>query len=287
MQAQTVALAWVVSLRSRDAARATDVTITAPTGTGTAQTVIAATVDALPFIYIEPRASQSSAETEVTIRLAVGAVAACDVMSISCFAISRGQLAQSSTDHGIDDYSVSPRQPIFDGGSGTGRSLGEALRVTQTAITTARRVGLFQLGLPDNSGDAIQLVSAVYLALYTGGVQCLARKLYTSSTTGTVSCKALAWASSTAGGGTYATMRVNTTSGGTGVTTLALGTSGARLTTTPTWYPNNAATFSVACEDLTTSDGLRGAAWDEVTFDALVNAGPATVYIATISGWEA
>lgn len=291
LQAQTVALTWEVQLRSLAGLGAASaiVAITTPTsGSSVSYTVPAGSALTLPHTirHVEQRTSQSASEVEINIRLAP-TVNDVEVLSISCWAIPRAALDRTSTEYGIDQATQGPRQDIFVDPSSGGRSLNALMLDAVIASTTARRIGLLHLGLPDASGDAFQVTGAMG-ALYAGGGPILTRKIGRAATTGTVSCRVLAWAS--VGGTTWGTLQIDTTSGGVGTATIPLGSAGAKLTTTPTWYPlvaDAAKTFSVDCEDLTEPDGLPGSTFDDVSFQASLDGAAATIYIATISCWEA
>ena len=278
LQAQTVALLWLVNARSLDAAgRPTAITLRAPYGSGTTTTYVAnGQRGSRPLQYVQALTSQTTSAQELGIRIAPTTYA-CDVQ-IACIALPRGVLAKTTTDYGSDPAGATPRSAIYAGTAGTGLSLGELGRKGAVALTAARRVGHCHLSLPDSSTYAIQVTGAstdLYVA-----TPMLGRKLYRSSTTASVAVEVLAFAS--ASGTTYGTFTA-TSSHGSAV--ISLGSLGSELTTTPTWY--GPGTLTVDAEDLTEATGLPSATFGTVTFAASLDAGAATIYVASISSYEA
>lgn len=276
-------LLWVVALRSSHATASSTVAISTPTGGTAVSYGVGAARGSAPIRHIEQRTSKVGTATEISIRIAP-TVQGVYVESVSCFAMPRLSLALDSTDYGVDSASQMPRQPIYSASFGTGLGLSVLAGTAATCLTRARRCGLMHMPIPDNSTDAFAVTGATNLYGDSTPIGCapaLARKLYGSSTTGTLTAEVLAWQSG-AGGTTYGVCNATTVSGAT--LTVNLGTAGSRLTTTPTWYSG---TVAVDCEDLTASDGRRSTRWDDTLWTANRTAGADTIYIATISGYEA
>lgn len=274
-------LLWTVSARSTGAA-SSSLAVTTPTSGSSVSYSVSTQRGNAPIRHIEQRTSKSGTAQEISIRLAPTTYGVSDIM-IGCVALPRATLVQDTTDRGIDAATEAPRQPIYTSASGAGISLGQLAQQGDLALVRARRNGIFAMPLPDNTSDAISVTGATTLygaAGPIGGSPVLARKLYSTSTTGLVTCEVLAWAS--VGATTYGAVTGAATSGGT--LTVNLGTAGSRLTTTPTWYSG---TVSMDCEDLTASDGRRSTRWDDLTWTANRTAGADTIYVATISGYEA
>lgn len=274
---QAIQRVWCFTLRSTSTSVNSTVAIKVPSSAGsTTATVIAGgDRDALgSFVVPEARASQSATEEIISCNLAVTGNA-CVVESISCWDMPRAELALDVNDDGVDLLTTSYRQPIYDG---TCASIGGEADAVVAALATCRRV-LMQWALPATTTEARSTSSTSYVSALGGGTSIvLARKLYRSSTTGTLSAKIYARTADTSDIGD---VRFTTTSGSSQVINIPTG-SHANFA----WF-GAPLTFTADCEDLTVSDGRRSTRWDLLTVEFKVSDASDILYLASISVWEA
>lgn len=253
---------WMLHLKASAAATAT---IRAPASTGTALTVAVPDELGAPIVYVENLASQAASEVQIDIDVTATGNAV-DVLGISCYEQDRPILQQDTSDYGVDLYTLSNAQPIFDGSY---QSVGGVYDALTNA--DARRVGLFHWTLGD--GTSAATASGTPASLLASGVPILARKLATSATTGSV--KWAAYAKVTAGTGT---ITMSTTQSGVSDSATVTGTSFAWTT---------AREVSVSCDDMDSTDGRQTAAspvFDLMNFAISCSGG--TLTVQSISVWQ-
>ena len=274
---QAIQRVWAFTLRSTSTTIDTTVAIKVPYNAGSALATVVAGDDRdtlSTYIVVEDRASQSATEEEISCNLAVTG-AGCVVESITCWDMPRAELAINANDDGVDLQTVAYRTPIREG---TAESLGGEADAVVAALAACRRV-LMQWALPATTSEARSITGTSYGNALGGGTSIiLARKLYRSSTTGTLSAKVYA---KTADTSDIADVRFTTTSGASATINIPAASHGNFA-----WF-GAPLTFTADCEDLTVSDGRRSTRWDELTVEAKVTAGGDILYLASISVWEA
>lgn len=273
---QAIQRAWAFTLRSTSTTAGAVVAIKVPSTAGSATATFTVGNDRETlnsFLVVENRSAQSAAEETVSCNLAVTGKAI-EVEQIACWDMPRPQLAVGGDDGGVDLSTVAYRERIYDG---TGQSIGGIVDSTIAALAACRRV-LMQWALPATVSEALAITGTSYANALPGTSIVLARKLYRSSTTGTLSAKVYARTADTTD---IADVRITTTSGASAVINIPTGSHAAFA-----WH-GAPLTFAVDCEDLGEADGLPGGDWDELTVEAKVTAGGDILYLASISIWEA
>lgn len=263
-------LEWCITLRgtSGTSTLASQVAVSTPLGgSSTTYDVVPPRSRARPIRHYQDLSAKPTGEQEISVRIAptgAGVV----VESISCRAMPRVVLEQDTVDYGVELARLGVSQPIWTG------TVGDLATRSNSLRAIARRAGHWHLCFPDNTSDAIQVSTASpsWQALVPLNPGLLARFLYLGDTVGTLSYRVL-YATSVGGAGNF---RITAASGDTDTVTLSTSTSFA-------WTATR--TFDVDAEDLSTADGLRGSAWDDVTLEANQTAG--TVYVAAVCIFEA
>ena len=276
-RAQSIQRVWAITIRSGSTTRNTTVAVKVPSTAGSTTATVTAGGDRerlSTFLIVEDRAAQNDTEETLSINLAV-TVESCVVESIACWDMPRAELALNTTDDGVDLLTTQYRAPIFDG---VNKSIGGEADAVVAALATCRRV-LMQWALPATTTEARSTSSTSYVSALGGGTSIvLARKLYRSSTTGTLSAKIYARTADTSDIGD---VRFTTTSGASATINLPTG-SHANFA----WF-GSPLTFQADCEDLTVSDGRRSTRWDLLTVEFKVTDASDVLYLASISVWEA
>lgn len=272
---QAIERVWCFTVRSTDADADALVTVTVPATGGATGTFVAGrdreTISS--YMLIVPRSAQSAANETLSCRIAVSGKGAI-VEQIASWDLPRAALDVGGSDGGVDVETLVYRERIYDG---TGQSIGGLVDGTIAALAACRRV-LFQYALPATTSEAINVTATAYGAVIPATTIVLARKLYQSSTTGTVTAQVYA---RTADASDIADVRFTTTSGASAVINIPINSNAAFA-----WH-GAPLTFAVDCEDLGTADGLQGGVFDELTVEAKVTAAGDRLYLASASGWEA
>lgn len=272
---QAIQRVWAITCRCTDAAANATVTITAG-GSSRVFTAGSNRESLDSVLLIEDLSAQSGTAAAVTLTIAAAGKAVI-VEQIAAWDMPRPALAIGGDDGGVDLASVAARERIYEG---TGLSVGGISDASIAALAACRRV-LMQHALPATTADALQVTGTAYANVFTsttGTTMVLARKLYRADTTGTLSAKVYA---KTADTSDIADVRFTTTSGASAVINIPTGSHAAFA-----WH-GAPLTFTADCEDLGTTDGLPGGAWDAMTVEAKVTAGGDILYLASISVWEA
>jgi hypothetical protein len=276
-RAQAMARVWTVVTQPTAGGRA-QFTMQSPAGSGTTVTAYSADRGTLtPVLYTQTLSSQSSAEAELSMRIAVGNGASdndLQVMGIGCFEIPRAVLAQSTTDYGVDIESCGHRQPIYDATSAYLSVTGCTTSLYQARIASRR--SFLQQAWGSSTSLAWSTTSTSYANVTEGAVPILGRKLYNGETTRNMRYKVYARHSA---GGVSCSVRLTMANGATTTSTFT-------PTTSFTWLPSSAATIAVHSEDLDASDGRRSTTWDTATIDAKLDSASGTLYIASVCAWE-
>lgn len=214
--------------------------------------------------------STSVMDARITIEAIDGDVV---VDGIACYEAPRSKLAYTANDGGIDPTTLRFRNPIYNGSR---KSLGGVATTVTKAFSSARKAGLFMWATGDTTGtcQASTTSTSSSNGLFRAGVPMLGRKLYTSSTTATVTVYVQA---------AYATGAART-----GSVTFTPVSSGSTTTLTinqPTfeWYNT---TFTIDCTDLTATDGRRSTRWDDVTVNFYTQNAADTLYVASVCCFE-
>ena len=261
---------WCLTIRGDEATRDSDVTITAPSGTGTPTTFRVARDRTLltPIVYGETAARSSTlAEYSLDIDPDDDVI----VEAISYVDIPRSTLVVSGSDTGVELESVGARQPIV---AGANQGL-QGVSDTEGLMALGFERHLFEFSVSDNGVQPATLAfGAGPTSIFQLAIPVLTRCVYQGDTVGPAVVYVLAWCSN---GTTSANIAVTAASGDSVTIAVPL------LTTTPTWLNGS---LDVQCEDLTTATGLQGASWDGLTFTVTRTAGAGTTYVAAVSVFE-
>ncbi len=258
---QAIERVWTLMIRSTDPVAA--VTIKAPASTGTPMTVSVSSGrdTSQPIIYREILSAQSSAVTSLSIEV-TGLLASIDyiinVDSISCTELARPILAEDTTDNGVNTETERPRERIY------GVLHASATGVVNASLTDIRRVGLYHW-----AGEGVTTTSTSYVDLVALPMPVLAPLLTSGQTTGSVYWSAYAKVS---GGSGDVRLSYHSTTDSVNVTATSFA-----------WTTPRA--ISIDCEDMTTADGRRAAAWDTVLPSVRKNTS-GTMYIDAVSVWN-
>lgn len=277
-RAQALARIWSVVVQPSGTGRG-EYTITAPAGTGTAVVAYASDRDTMaPVTYTEYLSAQSAAETEISIRIAVGNEATdqdLQVMAIGCFEVPRAQLAMSSTDYGVDIETCGHRQPIYDATSAYVSISGVSSSLYQ-ARQSCRR-SLLQQSYGSDTTTAWSTASTSYVDVTEGAVPMLNRYLYNGDNQRPARFKVYCRHSA---GGVSCSVRL-TMSRSAGTTTATF-----TPTTSFAWWPATAGSIDIDAEDMSSSDGLRSSTFDNARIEAKLDSASGTFYIGAVSVWE-
>lgn len=230
--------------------------------------------EAVPQTVHEALSAQSGAETTLSIELEPSGDI--NLRGLGCWELPRATLAQGGSDRGMDNTHFNP-------GGLIGATPLAPLVATMADGSAGRRASLLQWAVPVLAGGATttafaaSTTSASHVDIFALPTPVLGRKLGVTDTTKTVTCKVLHWSSD--GASTTGTARLNSSKNGASSTVTVGGT------TTPTW--SDAITLAVDAEDPTVADGRRGSTWDELDVQWARTSGAGTLYIASVSIWEA
>lgn len=228
--------------------------------------------NALPLYFDQEQSSQGTTEAELKISVTAGA-SSVTVESLGIEALPRTRLTQDSNDLGADRLKLLHRLPI-----GERNFASNFLDYQDSLRDAARRLGSFHYSF--GSDAPFGTTSTSYTGIFNDDVSILGRYIYNGDTTRELEWRVKCYASDNT---TSANIRVSNNAG-TDVIAMPTGTTSA------TWLPTTAgaaSTFDVDAEDNTEADGLPSSATDDHTFDVQRTAGPGTVYIESISAWEA
>lgn len=281
---QTIQRVWTVGVRSSHATSAAGVQLAAPTGGSFTAYPSRGPVPrgaVTPLIYVETVSAQAAAEAELSLDVKATDVDMV-VDSLGCWEMPRTALAIGGSEAGQDLELVRPGSAIM---VGTGQHVGGLAAAMASARTTARRSGLVQWSIDGTITSAVAFTAGVYTSLWLLPQLILARKLYRTSTTGTVSARVWGWMSDAT---TACNIQFNTTSGGTGVYITSV--PAAAASQTPQWWPVTGGapgSFAVDCEDLTIADGRRSARYDDVQAQVKITSGAGKFYVSAVSVFEA
>lgn len=236
--------------------RSGSITITAGAMASKTVEIPAEPTIAVPIEYIEDLSAKSSATQTLTLTIANGAssVAVVTIAGISCNEAPRAVLALDTTDMGIDTRSEWAREPIDARPNYSIGGLLDAQNSMAGASSKQRRVSYLAFARPDNTADCWSDAAGVYVPLLTAG-HILTRKLYVTSTTGTVRFYFYCSASNATTDGEILITN-DTTAGNVTCTVTNPGTGWA-------WY---SADLAFACEDLSEANGLPGGTFASSTF---------------------
>lgn len=228
---------------------------------------------AVPFTFTEDVTSATSTEYEASIRVeALGSTTA-RVFGVGLDEYPRTVLGLDSTDLGVDINTTVFREPIrFSNNSGL-YGIGKVF----SDYTNIHSRGLFHWARSSDTTNAF-ITTAGPDAVFPVDVPVLAPKKFSGYTTETAYWRVYARVSGAGVGGTVSVYNPKT-----GTTTNITVTSGA---TSYAWYPTTAgaaSSFTIDCEDLSTSNGLQGGTFNDLQFTATRTGSAGSLYVASIS----
>lgn len=200
-----------------------------------------------PIVFRQSLTAKTStaADTYVSITATGGNVT---VESLCMYEQTRGVLDASNSDYGVDVATLSVRQPLADFNYQSAAGVCDAYKNLD-----ARRAGLFHWSTA--AASAIPITATVGsggVALFPFGATMATAIPTVGESTSTVTCAVYAKTAAASTGSVKFTATV-----GTGTVTLAV------TSTTYAWVTG--ALTDVQTEDMTTVDGRRGAAWEQIT----------------------
>lgn len=239
----------------------TVVTLKAPSG-GTAQTYGVSSlthIGAPTLLLLEDNVTQTAGEVNLSLDIINGSASTSLILDeIGCIELPRLTLAAGGTEAGVDANTERGGEAMFDG-SAAGESIG-GVRAAYVAVTGQTNRPLYSWGAPDASALTTASTTDVDLFQPTGGTTGnpkvrvgVGTKVARTATTKVVQLRARMKVS---GAGVGGRILVTTRLGATATLTCTVGT------TTFAWYT---ATVAVDCTDMTTSDGRRSAASEELS----------------------
>jgi hypothetical protein len=213
------------------------------------------------FQHVETIGARTSSETAISVTL-TPAVGDGIITSISCFEVSRPDLAIDTSDRGLESYSFGGANPIYDG---VGYSLG-ALPESLAAALAMRRT-LHQWAVP--SADAATFNTGSEVALFSYSPPLLDRQIYRNETQVEITVWVYTRSDATTTGHVTCTM----TSGDT--CTIAI-----TANDTGTW---RSGLISIDAENLAASDGRRSTRWDQCVITGMRDSGAGALYVDSVS----
>jgi hypothetical protein len=245
-KARAVERVWVMNLR---AGAATGVSAAVTVGGASARTVHPSSSRSGrvgSFVFRESLSAKTSIAggTTMSVQAIGGSVR---VESVCMYEQTRAILDRNSTDYGCDLETLRARQPIIDIANNSARGVADAYKNVD-----ARRAGIYHWSTP--TGAALGITSVGFTTLLPLNPPVIGAVPTTGDTT--TSLLIAVYAKVNAGSADFRATTVATS----GTVTIAVtSTSYAWVTGTLT---------GVNTHDLTLADGLRGAAFDGITFDA-------------------
>lgn len=249
---------WCINLRSATPGTTASVTC------GSASTVTVRpdmTIDRRrgPFIVREHLSSKTSTAGDVAVSVAAtgGTVV---VESIAMYEQTRKVLALDTTDYGVDITTLAVKKPILDLPNKSAAGVADAYKNLD-----ARRAGFFHWSTDESA--PINITGGSFTSLFPLSVQALAAVGTAGTTSSTVTVAARA--------------RVNS---GTGQVRFASSRASANVTlsVTSTTFAWVTGSLTIESEDLTSADGRRSSAWEEIAVTANNNTAT-TLSISAIS----
>lgn len=214
--------------------------------------------------------SVSTAEATTTLTLTNNGFGDVIVRSIICYELPRFELQQNTTDWGTHVSSCRPKEPIWDV---TGLSIDSLCDAAVQAEALNRRSKLFTFA----QSSPLTTTSGTLGDMFGLDPVLLGRLKHRSATTSKTTWRAYVEATD----GTTSGEIVITATGGDSLT-IDIPTG----TTSKTWLPSAGGHLEVDAEDLSTADGRRGAAWDEVSVQWRRTAGAGTVRCYSLEAGE-
>lgn len=235
--------------------------------------------NAMPLVFYRDRSAQSDAEAQLQVDIA--AAGAGDDVAVECISVEalprfNLQTGAASDDLGADRLDFFHRQAID-----TTNIADQSLARLNDLRDSARRVGGFQFSFGDDSPWS--MASGSWTDVFDGDFELLGRYLYSGETTREHSWRIKAYCSDAS---TKADVRIWSVSDAAGVSTIPIPTS----TTTATWLPSTsgaAATFDVDAENNAAADGRRTSGGDRFRVQVQRTTGTGTVYLESVSIFEA
>lgn len=240
-------------------------------------------------VTAQPRAFGDPAEHEFPINLASQGTSEIDlsftlaetsdsgrvrIEACSIEAVPRVFLVDDSSDLGLDRLRFNHRAPI------TADDLGKLLARQNELLAAARRAGQWHHAF--GSLDAYSTTSTTFVNPFgaAGGpnMGLLGRALYNGDTTRTFGWTVRGYCST---GATSGQVQISNTSGGAALDSIDIPTS----TTSAAFMASS--TFTADVEDNAEADGIPSSTWDDHTIEIKRTAGAGTVYLESISIWEA
>lgn len=231
----------------------------------------------VPILYIDDTVTQSSTAQVLTLSISV-TTGTVYVDSISCWEAPRANLAQNTTEHGIDKNNFRAGEPIYNA---TNSSLVALADRVDAAWDINKRGSLWHFCANAAADMSSATASSVYSTtstsssnkLVSADVPILERRQYVNgsgsySSLATVEVRAYLETS----GANTANVQVTMTNGSS-VTVTRSNTSGG-------W--TSVGTFDVEVEDENYASALQGGNWDTATITAW-STGAGTIYVGAVS----
>lgn len=227
------------------------------------------------FEYIEDLAALSTAEETLEVEIQNNGSTSLFVYGVAVWELPRAELTETSASlmFGCDPELVRAKQPIQDSDAG---NIGGVARAIDAAAGIARRSSLFCWAVDEAS--AWTTANNVFQPVFELPIPILGRKLNYTDTSSSTQWRL--WARMTDPAATGLIQLTESSIGSSAVISVT-GTSFA-LHPTPPGVTN----LLVDPEDVSTSDGRVGGAWDDVTVEGRVSAGAGSIEVAGIFCFE-
>lgn len=271
---QALARMWVVQMRTPTTSSGFDMTLSA--GSSLQVFSVPWTRDETTSVMLrEDLSAQSNTEQTISITATPGGSSpAIQILSLGCWEVPRHSLQEDSTDVGCNIESLGHRQPIY---SGVAAKSFQAIDDAVYAGRYALRRHFINHSFGDIDARAVAITGTSYTRILDYDLPCLQRKHFYADAVRAMSYKIRCRHT---GGAVSVDLRVTMTNGDTTTSTFTPGTSYG-------WYPTTAAQVDVDAEDLTVATGLPGSTWDVATIEARLGSASGTLYVSSVSAWEA
>lgn len=227
------------------------------------------------FEYIEDLGALSTAEETIEIEIQNGSSTSAQVYGVMVWELPRAELTETSASlmFGCDPELTRAKQPIMDSDAG---NIGGVARAIDAAAGIARRSSLFCWAVEESG--AWSTANNVFQPVFVLPIPILGRKLNYTATSASTQWRL--WARMTDPAASGIVQFTESSIGSTAVISVT-GTSFALHPTPP-----SVTNLLVDPEDVSTTDGRVGAAWDEVQVEARVSAGAGSIEIAGVFCFE-
>lgn len=270
---QTYRRLWIINARCDTADGSDSLTVDTPTGSGTETYSIQGSARlSRPILHFETPASQSDAETTLTIAM-TSAADSWWLDSVQCVELPRTSLSVSGllSDLGYDVEKTHPGAPIYADSSGTDNGTYRLATALDAMADIGRRVGHFMWAVPTSrAGVSIDTFAKSTAAAAPGDDVFLVRPSLLARPGSVLTFRAMARVSAAA---TTGEIKVTMDSGD---------TSTASVSSTSWTVVNGNSTLVVDEEDQTEADGKPSGADDDALVQIYRTAGAGDVLVAGI-----